>query len=50
MVSASKPTLQPYYSPSQPMMQALHFLYLLYSLAISIKKQAEIKLSLFPSS
>ena len=49
MVSASKPTLQPYYSPSQLVMQALHIYALLPSYQHT-KKQAEMTLSLFLSS
>lgn len=50
MVSASKPTLQPYYSPSQLVMQALHLHFRFTALLSAYKKQAEMKLSLFPSS
>jgi len=48
MVSAYNTTLQPYYSPSQSVMQALHIYALLPSYQHT-KKQAEMKLSLFPS-
>ena len=48
MVSAYNPTLQPYYNPSQPMVQALHVYFT--ALLSAYKKQAEMKLSLFLSS
>ncbi len=48
MVSAYNTTLQPYYNPSQPMVQALHIYFT--ALLSQYKKQAEMKLSLFSSS
>lgn len=48
MVSTYNTTLYPYYSLSQYFMQALHIYFT--ALLSAYKKQAKMKLSLFPSS